>query len=205
MSALTELDNIEVIVVDGASTDNTPEIVRQYPVKLINSTRQRASQLNEGARQAKGDIFLFLYADCVLQEGALNEIVRCVRKGFVGGCLSHRISSDRAIYRAIEGSGNIRARMSGVFYGDQAIFVRKDAFFNVGGFDDVPLFDDVIFSKKIKKEGKTRVLNKNVYTSPRRWESQGIVKTTILNWLASLGYYLGFSPASLKRIYKDVR
>lgn len=196
---------VELIIVDGKSTDNTAVLARNYNIKLVNTEKNRGLQMNEGAKAAKGDIFLFLHADCLLDEGSLGAITNCITQGAVGGCLKQKIGADNIVYRWIESSGNIRAKLFKVFYGDQAIFVRRDIFFKIGGFDEVALFDDVLFSKKLRKEGKTCLLDKKVHTLARRWESQGLVKTTFINWLISLGFMLRISPRKLKKIYYDVR
>jgi len=161
--------------------------------------------MNEGAKISRGNILLFLHADCLIENGSLKEIVYCIDNGYIGGCLSQRIDSHRLIYRFIESSGNIRARLFKVFYGDQAIFVRRDIFFRVKGFDNVDLFDDILFSKKLKKMGKVCVLNDKVYASCRRWTRQGVIKTTLINWLLILGFFIGIAPRILKKIYDDCR
>ncbi len=161
--------------------------------------------MNEGAKAARGDILVFLHADCIIDGKALAAVSKAVEGGFAGGCLSQRIDSKGWIYRFIESSGNIRARLSRVFYGDQAIFVRKDVFDRAGGFDEVELLEDIMFSKKIKKAGSTCVLKEKVYSSPRRWKKQGILRTTLTNYLITGGLFLGVSPGRLKKIYHDVR
>lgn len=202
---LSVAPNSEIIVVDGGSSDGTVETLKRYPVRIICETKNRAAQLNAGAQSAEGSIFLFLHADCRLEDGSLASIAGFLNVGYVGGCFSQKIDSGSMIYRSIEASGNIRARLSGVFYGDQAIFVRRDAFFESGGFDKVDLFDDVIFSKKLKRLGKTCVLKNKVYSSARRWEKQGIVRATLINWLVTMGFIFGISPETLKKLYCDVR
>lgn len=197
--------DIELIVVDGGSLDETVNITRRYSVKTIQDIKNRAIQMNKGAERSRKDILLFLHADCLLEDNALSEIIKSIRDGYIGGCLSQEIDSSKIIYRFIEFSGNIRARMFKIFYGDQAIFVRKDIFFEIGGFDEVELFDDIIFSKKLRGKGKTVVLKQKVYTSPRRWERQGIIKTTIINWMISIGFFLKIPPSVLKKIYLDIR
>ncbi|MCF7907453.1 MAG: TIGR04283 family arsenosugar biosynthesis glycosyltransferase [Candidatus Omnitrophica bacterium] len=195
----------EVIVVDGYSKDRTKEIVRSYPVIFKQAGKNRANQLNAGAGIAGGDVLVFLHADCILEKGGLPAIINSVKKGFIGGCSSQRINSSALIYRFIEASGNIRAKLSHIFYGDQAIFVRRDIFQKIGGFDDVALFEDIIFSRKLKKYGKTCTLKNKIFTSARRWEKQGIIKTTLINWLVSIGFFFGIAPHILKKIYSEVR
>src|SRR3989338_4241814 len=197
--------SLEVIVVDGGSSDKTVEFTKQYPVRLIQCIRNRAVQMNEGEKISRGNILLFLHADCLIENGALREIVCCIDNSYIGGCLLQRIDSPKLIYRFIESSGNIRARLFKIFYGDQAIFVRRDIFLKIGGFDNVTLFEDALFSKKLKKEGSLRVLDNNIFVSPRRWEKNGIIKTTFINWLLTLGFMLGIPLDILKRIYIDVR
>lgn len=198
-------DGVEVIVVDAASKDRTIEFTKRYPVRVVECIRNRAEQMNRGAQMAGGDILLFLHADCLFEKGSLEAIEDSLKNGCIGGCLSQRIDSGEIIYRIIEASGNIRARLFKVFYGDQAVFVRRDIFKKIGGFDNVELFEDIIFSKKLRRAGKTRILNKRVYVSPRRWKRQGIIKTTLINYILTLGFLLGFPAAILKRIYLDVR
>ena len=198
-------EDLEVLIADGGSSDRTVEFAKQYPIKLIQCVKNRAMQMNEGAKISRGNALLFLHADCLLENGSLKEIVYCINNGYIGGCLSQRIDSPRLIYRFIETSGNIRARLFKIFYGDQAIFVRRDIFLKIGGFDNVTLFEDALFSKELKKEGSLRVLDNNVFVSPRRWEKNGIMKTTFINWLLTLGFMLGMPLDILKRIYSDVR
>lgn len=198
-------EDIEVIVVDGESSDKTVEFAQQYPIKLIQCRKNRAVQMNKGAEASHGDILLFLHADCSLGEGSLEEIQDYLINGYIGGCLTQKINSKNLIYRFIEFSGNIRAKLFRIFYGDQAIFVRRDIFLRLNGFDDVPLFEDVLFSKKMKEIDKTKILNKKVFVSNRRWQKNGIIKTTLIYWLLSLGFSLGIPFDTLKKIYLDTR
>ncbi len=205
LNSLPVTDDREVIVVDGGSADKTVELARPFQVRIVSASKNRALQMNEGAAVARGNVLLFLHADTILDDGALEAVQDCVKTGYVGGCFTHRIDSERIIYRIIEASGNLRARLFRVFYGDQGIFVRKDVFLSIGGFDDVRLFEDVIFSKRLRREGKVKVLRKKARCSPRRWERQGVVRATLINWLVTIGFVLGISPSRLKRVYRDVR
>jgi len=205
LDCLASNHNIEVIVVDGGSQDRTREFAQQFTVKVIECAKNRALQMNEGVKQAKGDTLLFLHADSVPENKSLNLIDENMRDGFVGGCLSQSIDSRKKIYRLIESSGNIRAKISRIFYGDQAIFVRRDVFLKIGGFDAVELFEDVLFSKKLRRIGKTSVLPCKIFCSPRRWERQGVIKATFTYWILSLGFMIGVSHRSLKKVYGDIR
>ncbi len=205
LSALVKEDVHEIIVADGYSADRTGEIARRHPVTVIKAPRNRARQMNEGAKAASGDVLVFLHADCTIDGKALEAISKAVEGGLAGGCLSQRIDSKGWIYRFIESSGNIRARLSRVFYGDQVIFAGKEVFDRAGGFDEVELFEDIMFSKKMKKAGRTCILNEKVHSSARRWKKQGICRTTLVNYLLTGGLFLGVCPGRLKKIYHDIR
>ncbi len=205
---LTCIENypVEIIISDGGSIDNTVAVASRFKkVKIIKAGKGRSRQMNQAAKIAKGHILLFLHADCIPENDAIMKITNSIRNGYVGGCLSQRIASRKVIYRFIEGSGNLRAKLSGVFYGDQAIFVKRDVFNSLGGFDDVDLFEDVLFSKQLSRKHKACLISSKVYTSPRRWTKQGIIKTTVINWIISLGFILGVSPRVLKKVYQDIR
>lgn len=198
-------NNLEIIVSDGGSSDRTLAIAKKFDVQIVVSKRLRSAQLNAGARHASGSVLLFLHADCRLEEGFSQKALDSINNGFIGGCFSQVINSSKLIYRFIERSGNLRAKVFKIFYGDQAIFVRCDIFAKMRGFDEVEIFEDVLFSKRLRKEGKVCVLSDEIYASSRRWEAGGIIKTTLLNWLISLGFIFGLSPNVLKKVYQDIR
>jgi rSAM/selenodomain-associated transferase 2 len=195
----------ELIFVDGESTDNSADIATRYG-KVIKSEKGRARQMNDGARQAAGDIFFFLHADSSISSVTIDKIEKEVRQnGAVGGCLTQRIENERSVFRFIEWQGNNRARRTKVFYGDQGIFVRKDVFDRIGGFPDVPIFEDVLFTQKLRHEGRTTVLPDKITVSARRWEKRGIIRTTLMYNLIIVLFKLGYPPEKIKRLYEDLR
>ena len=205
LSELTrQLGSHELICVDGGSGDRSVEIARRFG-KVVRSEKGRAVQMNRGAAEAKGETLLFLPADCVLERGALQAVEEAVARGGVGGCLTQRIQGGRLLFRTMELSGNVRARWFRIFYGDQAIFVKRPLFQELGGFPSAPLFEDVAFTRRLRRAGRTVVLRNHVYTSARRWERGGILKECFRNWCLLGLYALGVSPARLARFYPDVR
>ncbi len=194
----------ELIVVDGGSTDGSVHIAEKYG-KVITSEPGRAKQLNAGAVSATGDILVFLHADIWLEPGALASVETALASGFVGGGFRQKIDGRHFLYRVIEIAGNMRGKYLKVFYGDSGIFLRRGDFETLGGFPEVPILEEMEFSKKIRRLGKTTLVTPYIHISARRWERKGIVRTTLNNWLITLLYFLKFSPARLAKLYRHIR
>ena len=198
-----ETTSHEIIIVDGGSSDKTVELASSS-AKIILSEKGRGIQLNEGAKRAKGEILFFLHGDCLIEPGTLLEVERATEK-FSGGCLTQAILDSSLFFRFIEWTGNIRARVYKIFYGDQGIFVRKDVFLKLRGFKSLALFEDIEFSRRLRRKDRSVVLSKHIYTSSRRWRRQGILKTTLKNRLLLTLFYLRFPVSLLSKWYRDVR
>ncbi len=173
---LRQAGEYEVIVVDGGSSDRTCQIVRAEPrVRLLTASKGRASQMNTGACIARGEWLLFLHADTVLPEGALRRLnaleadTACRAGGF-----RHRFSGDDWRLRLISWMDNVRTRMSGIIYGDQAMFVRRALFEQLGGFPQQPFLEDIAFSEKLKRATKPVLLDQYVVTDSRKFIQMGI-------------------------------
>jgi rSAM/selenodomain-associated transferase 2 len=194
----------EVIFVDGESKDRSVEISRRW-AEVLETKKGRSVQMNYGARAAGGSILLFLHADTLIQPEALISIDRAVNSGFVGGCLSQRIDSKGCAYRFIENFGNTRARLTKVFYGDQGIFVRKDIFLKLGGFPEVSIMEDVLFTERLRRVGRTIVLPDKIIASARRWDEKGIIKTVLLYSSINILFRLKVSLKKIRPLYDDLR
>lgn len=189
----------ELIFVNGASTDKSAESALRF-APVLDSAKGRARQMNVGARGAKGDILLFLHADTKIHLDALGHIEEKLKdENVLGGCLSQRIDKGAWVYRLIESFGNIRAGLTKVFYGDQGIFIRADVFAKLGGFDEVPLMEDVLMSKKMRAMGETVVLKDEILVSPRRWEKKGIIRTIIFYSSLNILFWLRFPLRCVKK------
>lgn len=188
----------EVIVVDGGSEDRTREIAAPLCDRLVVAQRGRALQMNAGAREAHGDALVFLHADTRLPEDADKEIVVCLEK-HLWGRFDVTIEGRHALLPVIAAAMNLRSRLTGIATGDQAIFVRREAF---AGFPDIALMEDVAFSKAMKRRGPPACLRSRVLTSGRRWESRGVLLTVALMWRLRLLYFLGARPEALARRYE---
>ncbi len=194
----------ELIVVDGGSTDGSVHIAEKYG-KVIVSEPGRAKQLNTGAAAAAGDILIFLHADIWLEPGALAAVATALTSGHVGGGFQQKIDGGHFLYRAIETAGNMRGKYLKVFYGDSGIFLRRVDFEKIGGFPEIPILEEMEFSKKLRQLGQTTLVTPHIHISARRWETKGIVRTTLNNWLITFLYFLKFSPAQLTKLYRHIR
>jgi len=193
-----------IILVDGGSADETQVLLEKSGVKWVHSKRGRALQMNAGALQSESDILLFLHVDTRITSSHIEDVKDVMHAAdIVGGRFDVRLSGCHPAFRVIERFINWRSRLSRISTGDQAMFVRRDVFEKLGGFPDQPLMEDVEFSRRLKREGKVACLRRAVVTSSRRWEQHGITRTVLLMWRLRFRYWLGASPAALKRLYMD--
>ena len=192
----------EVIVADGGSSDQTIRIVQSLSCTLIETAPGRAAQQNAAARQASGEVLLFLHADNWLAPSACDQIREIFsRPATVCGAFRQRIEADGFLFRALEWGNALRARWPGLPYGDQGIFVRAQAFFEVGGFPAVCLLEDLLLMKRLRKVGKPHLLAGPIYVSPRRWLEHGVMRQTLRNWSILSAHCIGVPPDRLARHY----
>lgn len=188
----------EIVVVDGGSRDGTPAIAHPLVDRVLESPRGRATQMNAGAAASRGEVLLFLHADTQLPPDADIAIRRALaEERTVWGRFDVRIDCAHPLLRVVESLMNRRSRWSGIATGDQAIFVRREAFLAVGGFPGLPLMEDIALSKRLKCLARPVCLRERVQTSGRRWEKHGVVRTILLMWGLRLGYFLGADPRRL--------
>lgn len=208
IECLNHLDvdkNLEIIVVDGSQEKDTLGAIQCNHVIKISSEQGRAKQMNTGALVAKGEILIFLHADTELPVQALKKINSLMeRREYVGGAFDLGIKSDKLIFKVIGTLSSLRSRLNRIPFGDQAIFVRKEYFNQIGGYKEIPLMEDVELMKRIKKsEGKIWIFHDRVMTSPRRWQKEGVIYCTLRDWTLQTLYLLGLSPRKLSRFYKS--
>jgi rSAM/selenodomain-associated transferase 2 len=197
-------NQIEIIIVD-ASTDGTSNLVNR-DITLIQAPRGRASQMNAGAQIAGGEILLFLHSDTRLPNDFIEQLeLALTGSKVVGGAFKMKIAYPGLFFYLTTLGSNLRAAVTGIYFGDQAIFIRGDCFRQIGGFPPIELFEDWEFSLSMKKLGKTVLLPGPVRTSARRWLIHGKWRTTWLMHKIKILYLLGASPADLKRLYSDRR
>jgi rSAM/selenodomain-associated transferase 2 len=202
---------LEIIIVDGGSTDRTLELAQAFcknrlNTQIVRAPTGRARQMNEGAKAGRGDVLLFVHADTQLPHKAPWIIESALADpAVVGGRFDVRFDTRSGWGHLIGTLMNWRSRTSGIATGDQAIFVRRHIFERLGGFADIPLMEDIDFSRRLKRAGSTVALRQTVTTSFRRWEQQGPLRTILLMWTLRFLYWVGVSPSRLSRWYKVVR
>lgn len=198
-------DDIEIIVVDGGSSDATVQLAESCQVTVLQSLQGRGVQLSEGAKIAGGDIFWFLHSDTIPEQNAVQAMRTALKnKETVGGNFTIRFAgSSRAAKFLTRLYPHLRK--IGLLYGDSAIFVRREAYQKAGGFKDLRLFEDLEFVNRLKKQGKLAYLSANVETSSRRFEGRSFA-LTFLRWSIFQGlYWIGVNPDFLAERYYPIR
>jgi rSAM/selenodomain-associated transferase 2 len=205
LAHLRALGPCEVIVVDGGSDDGTLQAAAGADL-VLSGPRGRAVQMNLGAARARGDVLLFLHADCRLETGALEAAGRCLgRRGVAAGCFRMRVTAERMAYRMIDAAATARVRLTGLVYGDQGLFVRRDLFERVGGFPPVRFLEDVLVSRALRRVGRVVVAPVRIFVSDRRWRRAGLLRQSVRNWTLLSLALAGVPPDWLGRFYPPVR
>ena len=192
----------EVIVVDGGSTDGTAELASDGADQVLAAPRGRASQMNAGARAASGEVFLFLHADTLLPAG-VDRVIEAglAASGCAWGRFDVRIDGASPLLPVVARCMNLRSRASGIATGDQAMFVRREAFARAAGFPPLALMEDVAMSTRLKRLSPPLCLPQIVITSGRRWERHGVLRTMVLMGWLRLRFFFGAAPSRLARSY----
>ncbi|MBW4936132.1 TIGR04283 family arsenosugar biosynthesis glycosyltransferase [Marinobacter sp. F4206] len=196
----------QVIVVDAGSDDGTAGLARPLCDRVVDSDKGRGAQMNAGAAAAGGNLLLFLHADTRLPVDALTQLEIFMASRRAWGRFDVRLSGHRPLFRVIAWFMNKRSWLTGVCTGDQAMFVRRDAFEALGGFHAQPLMEDVEFSRRLSLVSRPYCIHSPVITDSRRWEKLGPWRTIFLMWRLRWRYWRGESPESLAQAYRsDVR
>lgn len=196
---LVDAPDLELIVVDGGSTDRSVDIARSLGARVLATRRGRARQMNAGAAVATGDVLLFLHADTRLPPGFLQTVRTTLAGDCVAGAFRLGIEGPHPALRWVEWGANLRARLLALPYGDQALFLPAQRFYALGGFAELPWMEDFEFACRLRRMGKIAIAPAAVATSDRRWRSQGILRTTLTHQVCIAGYLLGIPPGWLYR------
>ena len=193
----------EVVLVDGGSDDGSVELARAAGLRVIDSARGRALQMNAGAALCRGEILLFLHADTRLPDAADVAVCHALTSpARHWGRFDVRIEGRPSMLRVVAAAMNLRSRLSGIATGDQAIFVRRALFEAVGGFPELALMEDIALSARLRRQWRPVCLRQRVRTCGRRWEQRGVWRTIVLMWRLRWAYWRGVPAERLAEAYK---
>lgn len=196
----------EIIVVDGGSSDGTVSMAEPLADMVLSAQRGRASQMNAGAAVARGDILWFLHADLQLPRNSVREIEHTLAdQRTVGGCFRLRFPERQRIYRISDSLGNVAVELFGFALGDHAIFCRREAFNELGGYHDVPILEDAEIYRTLRSRGRMVQLRDVILCSPRAYLKYGPYRTTAVYFLILTLYVAGVPISRLNRIYRWFR
>jgi len=195
-------EELEILVVDGDPMGTTLSLISHEKIKKIISPKGRALQQNKGAQRATGEVLLFLHADTRLPPDFYPLIRNAILSGCSGGAFDLCIDSPHPFLKLVSKVASFRSRITRIPYGDQAIFVTRNLFFQINGFPEIPLMEDIALMQNIKKSRASfKILPTKVCTSARKWMKDGMIYTSLRNpFLAGL-YYMGVSPRVLVKFY----
>lgn len=194
----------EVIVTDGGSSDATALLAGPSADQVIVAERGRARQMNAGAAIASGDIYWFLHADTLAPEDADKRILAAFVSGQrQWGRFDVALPGSNVLLRLVARLMNLRSRLSGVATGDQGLFMTRSAFERIGGFEDIPIMEDIAASRALKRISRPVALRTALLTSDRRWFRHGIIRTITTMWALRLAYFMGVPPRRLARYYSS--
>jgi len=198
---------LEILVADGHPEATTLAALDRPGVLRLSAPPGRALQMNAAARQARGDILVFLHADCRLPQEAFGEMERLLGDDrLAGGAFALAIDAPGWQFSLIARMANFRTRLTRLPYGDQAVFLRREAFHALGGFSDLPLLEDVDLVLRLRRAGMRLSLSPLAVTaSARRWLDEGVWRRTLTNWAIMALYTLGVPPARLVPLYRTHR
>jgi rSAM/selenodomain-associated transferase 2 len=196
----------EVIAVDGGSIDRSVKVAATRGARTLTAGRGRARQMNAGAAAAQGDTLVFVHADTVVPATFASDIVSALADPtVVGGRFDLELDESSFAWRLLGELISLRSRLMRSATGDQAIFVRRGIFLNMGGFAEIDLCEDVDFARRLKRRGRVACLRSRVITSARRWRRDGLLCTVLKMWLVKSLFLAGVSPTRLRRYYSDIR
>lgn len=196
---------VEIVLVDGHSDDDTIALAQPLCDRILTATTPgRAIQMHTGACNSTGRLLLFLHADTGLSSSDIDALHSLEASGeSLWGRFDVQLQGARGLLCLVERMINWRSRLSGIATGDQGMFVTRDWYGQVGGFEMIPLMEDIALSRVLRRLGAPRFLPGPARTSARRWYRHGVIRTIVLMWCLRAAFALGVNPIALKRFYAN--
>ena len=196
-------DASEVIVADGGSYDRTARFAKGAGARVMLTDRMRSRQLNQAVAAASTDELIFLHADSRLPPGAAAAVHEALSTGVEFGAFRLAFAERAAKLRIAETMINLRAAIMHWPWGDQAQFIRRDIFRQIGGFREIPIMEDYDLAERMRRRGHMRILPLTVVTSGRRFLRKGVLRTAVMNWTTIVRYRRGVDPEELAKSYRS--
>ena len=198
----SDFTGCELLVVDGGSSDGTAELAAPM-ARVLVSPVGRAAQMNAGARASSGQVLWFVHVDTRIDPAALGQIRAALREpGVVGGGLSLRFDRRSAGLDLLAHASNARARTLHQIFGDQAMFVRRAVFEDLGGFPPLAIMEDLELSRRLHRRGEVVLLPATSTASARRFTGHGTWSMIAFMQYLTLLYFAGVSPERIRRRYE---
>ncbi len=201
LKSLKEKLEAEIIIVDGQSCDKTKEIARSITDKLYVVNPSRSSQLNKGIMHANGEYYIFLHVDTIITDEGINSISN-INDDFQWGFFPVKLDQKSPCYSFLTFCINLRSRLFNYCTGDQVLVIKKSTFYEVNGFKEMSLMEDIDISNRLKKIFDPVILDGQAITSSRRWKKYGYLRTILMMRLIRLLFYLGVNTKILAKIYR---
>jgi len=205
-------DDVEIIIVDGGSRDGTAEKAagadKDRSIKIIRMKEASLSQqLNRGAKEAGGDVILFLHADCRLAPGSILKIENAFNDlpGLIGGAFTMKLAGRRFFYHILSIAGNIYCRITRTYFGDRAMFIKKSAFEELSGFRPLAIMSDFELSLRMKKAGRVTLLKGPIISSSRKFKDEPFYRIIFLTIWSVSAFYRGIDKELIRDKYYKKR
>lgn len=196
--------DIEVVVVDGNSTDRTAEVIKSKNVLYsVESNSGRAHQLNKGAQLSSGEILYFVHADTFPPSSFTSCIKEAIVKGHESGCCAYTFNSNKVILRLNNFITQLATFVSGG--GDQTLFVTRKLFYEVGGFNpEYVIMEDFELTRRLKKKSRFTILKSKALVSARKYNHNSYLRVNVANSIAMIMFWTGTKPQKIHKTYKSL-